>query len=59
MLRSAIQRLAAWRTARRRAAQERDALANMSARQLRDIGIAQWGTNDVIRETPWIGDFHR
>lgn len=58
VLRAGAQTVDAWRAARRRAAQDREALANMSARQLRDIGIVRWDT-DVAVDKASIGDYLR
>jgi len=45
--RAAVKRIDAWLAARKRAAEDRDTLANMSARQLRDIGIVRSETSVI------------
>ncbi len=56
MLRVAAQRVGAWRTAKKRAAEDREALANMSARQLRDIGISRAVASTLV-DTPCVDGY--
>ena len=50
-VRSIAQRIDAWFEARKRAAEDREILANMSDRELRDIGIGRASVNAVADGT--------
>ena len=52
-LRSIARRIDAWLKIRRRAAEDRDTLAGMSDRDLRDIGIVRASVNAVAEGT-WV-----
>jgi uncharacterized protein YjiS (DUF1127 family) len=56
--RAAVQRIDAWLAAQRRAVEDRDAIANMSVRQLRDIGIER-SSASTATEPAWFGEYPR
>lgn len=49
---AAAEALDAWLARRRRASEDRDALASMSERELRDIGVSR-GSTDEIAAGDW------
>ena len=55
-LRPLLQQLAAWHQRRLRAAADRDVLANMSDRELIDIGIPR-GSVHAVAERAWLRDY--
>ena len=54
-LRALLQYLRAWHQGRRRAAADREALENMSDRELVDIGIPR-GSVPAVAERAWLRD---
>jgi len=54
-LRAAAERLDAWLAARKRAADDLDALAAMSERELRDIGVSR-ASIDAVANLEWMRD---
>ena len=55
-LRALTRRIDAWREARRRAAEDRAALANMSDRELHDIGISRTSIEAVVQRS-WAREY--
>ena len=57
-VRAVLQAFDAWLKARKRIAEDRDALANMSDRELRDIGIERASVNSVA-DGAWVREYPR
>ncbi len=55
-LRALLRHAEAWHQRRRRAAADREALANMSDRELIDIGIPR-GSMHAVAERAWLRDY--
>jgi uncharacterized protein YjiS (DUF1127 family) len=56
VLRALLRHAEAWHRGRRRAAADREALANMSDRELIDIGIPR-GSVHAVTERAWLRDY--
>ena len=56
VLRALLRHAEAWHQGRRRAAADREALANMSDRELIDIGIPR-GSVHAVAERAWLRDY--
>jgi uncharacterized protein YjiS (DUF1127 family) len=56
VLRALLRHAEAWQRQRRRAAADREALANMSDRELIDIGIPR-GSVHAVAERAWLRDY--